>query len=91
MASVNLQVTALCKPDDQFQSMKKVWEACTEALLDVPDEVYEYFGEEGPGDDDMMAEDVELTEFSENMVDGWQINLSELPENAEILQIRVHY
>lgn len=46
--SMSTHVTGFRPPDERWQAMKAVWDACTAAKTQIPDEVMAFFGDEAP-------------------------------------------
>jgi hypothetical protein len=76
-------------PDESWQKMKKVFDACKAADFPVPDKVYAFFGGESP-DDSGVRIDLEntpaVTEYSRDMEQGYQIDLSKLPKDLKYIR-----
>lgn len=45
---MSMHAYAVKPPDERWQAMKRIWDACEAAGVDPPDEVIEFFGEEPP-------------------------------------------
>ena len=75
------------KPDKKFQIMKNIYDLCTEANIDIPDKVQEFFGWEAPEDTGIKVFLVFLEEVIEDvkgfeMKDAWQIEVSKIPKGV---------
>jgi len=73
-------VVGFVPPDEKFKQMKKVYDTCTEAGVDVPSEVWEFFDHDVPND---AGVSVNIDKFVEEIsphdcADGWQIDLDTL-------------
>ena len=91
---MGLYIEGIVPVDDEWKRMKKVWDACQEAGIDVPDEVAEFFDWKSPDDDGMSIELEDGTHyerFSEEMVDGISIVLKHLPKKVQVIKVRYHY
>lgn len=75
--------------DSTYQKMKKVYDACNEADIPLPKEVQEYLG-----DADSMEERLEVKlklgkhydEWSADMQEGFEVDLTKLPEGVTKLR-----
>lgn len=74
-------------PDKEWEKMKKVWDSCTDAGLEVPEEVQEFFNWEAP---DKAGVEVEIPEHeyqdSENAAEGIEIHVDEIPKGVKIIR-----
>jgi hypothetical protein len=69
--------------DEKWKEMKKIFDACTEAGISVPEEVEEFFDWEGPKEHGIK---VELDNYTKpysphEMAEGVIIELSNLPKS----------
>ncbi|MNS67987.1 hypothetical protein D3C72_1012510 [compost metagenome] len=46
--SLSVHVYGIKAPDEKWQAMKKIWDACIEANIQIPQEVLVYFDYEDP-------------------------------------------
>ena len=74
-------------PDEKWQKMKKVWDACVEAGTDVPDEVSKFFNWDEP-DEKGIEVSIPKQEFSELGRSGYDVEIAALP--AGITHIRFY-
>lgn len=74
-------------PDGEWLKMKKVYDACEQAGIDVPDEVKKYFEYNTP-DDNGVEVDIKkyIKEWSTVMGDGIEIDLTQLPKDIKIIR-----
>jgi len=89
--SMSTNVIGFAPPDDDWRKMKAVWDACTMAKLPIPPEVDKFFNGEEPDDVGVkiplrypMHESVR--EYSADMREGFDIDLSKLPKQVKILR-----
>lgn len=75
--------------DEKWKKMKAVWESCEQAGIDIPDDVYDYFDGEAPGDKPGM--EVELgescQEWSDDYRGGYEINVDKLPDGVKYIRV----
>jgi antitoxin component HigA of HigAB toxin-antitoxin module len=82
------------KDNDQYQKMLRVAQTCTEAGVELPEEVDNYFdGEfeynpEGPLE--MNAEKV-ATEYHAEMQEGYEIKVSDIPDGVDVIRFYNSY
>jgi len=88
----SLCIVGVRPPDAKWKKMKAVWDACEAAGTDVPAEVDEFFGDDGPSPDGIGVELVKETvdNGSEWMTTGvrggrtgnyYLIEVEKLPKN----------
>ena len=94
MPAEDLDVTGFRPPDEKWQEMKKVWDACASARIRPPKEVTDFFNNERP---DSKGVEIDLNahkcrgEYSRDMVDGVEIDLTKLPEGITLLRFTMTY
>lgn len=78
-------------PDEKWKAMKKVWDACTAAGVEIPDEVDEFFNYESPQDRGVVVSEKDLggavKKYKGDMEDGWEINVRHLPPDVKIIRV----
>ena len=89
--SMSTHFVAFRPPDEKWQRMKEVYDVCKKAGINIPKEVGEFFEYENP-DPNGVQVDIEQAVEDWNdgdMCNGYEIDLSKLPDN--IRYIRVFY
>lgn len=85
--STTYNVVGIKSPDEKWKKMKAVWDACTAADLQVPDEVDTYFNQEEPNPNgvrvDVIHTHVARPYSGENAI---EVDLSVLPEDVTHIQ-----
>jgi len=75
--------------DDQWKKMKAVWDSCVEAGCGIPEVVDAFFDGEDPRDKPGM--EVELGEacqpWGAEFKDGYQIDVTKLPEGVRYIRV----
>lgn len=86
--SMSTYVVGFNKPDDgNFQKYKAVWDACNKAGVDIPEDVCNYFGGDEPDDSGMQVDISDaVTEYSENMVEGYEVDITKLPKGVSVIR-----
>ncbi len=86
---MSTHVVGFRPPDEKWHSMKKIWDSCTEAGIDIPEEVGKFFDWETP-DEAGVEIDLEKTsacrKYNEDMRDGFEIVVAELPPDVKIIR-----
>lgn len=80
-------VTGFCPPDEEFLAKKRAYEACVDADVSIPDELINYFGETGP-DPSGVEIDIKaaVIRYSDEMRDGFEVNLKDLPKSVKVIR-----
>ena len=90
---MSTHVIGFMPADAQWQKMKAVWEACELAGVKPPDEVIDFFGDESP--EDRPGREVELgnaaKEYSGDMQDGYEIDVTALPAGVRFIRVYNSY
>ncbi len=87
--SMSTHIAGFRPPDEQWQKMKAAWEACEDAGAEIPDMVTQFFEDEGPGDKpgmEVLLGDV-CVEYSAEMISGYEIDISKLPDDVKIIRV----
>ena len=79
--------------DDKWAKMKAVWDACEAAGTKIPDEVSEFFDHEGPGDKPgaEVKIDAAVEEWRNDSREGYELDLSLLPKDVNIIRFYNSY
>ena len=76
-------------PDEKWKKMKAIWDSCTAAGIDVPEEVSEFFGDEEPDDAGVevgLGEEEGVTDYEADCREGFEVDLSKLPADVKIVR-----
>jgi hypothetical protein len=93
----SMYVKAFKPADDRWQRMKTVYDACTAAGIEIPDEVDRYFNGERPDGEGVAIDHHDLlpsgavTEWHEDMREGYEINLGLLPDDVTVVRVYMSY
>jgi len=75
-------------PDDKWNKMKEIWETCEGADVSIPDEVFDFFEYEEPGDKPVM--EVKLgdacKEWGNESSKGYEVDVSKLPKDVKFIR-----
>lgn len=86
---MSTHVVGFKPPDDKFKKMKAAWDACRAAGIEPPEEVYDFFGGESPDANGVVVEIEKhacCSKWSEDMQDGYEIDVSKLPKDVKIVR-----
>jgi hypothetical protein len=88
--SMSSRVIGIKPPDEKWKQMKVVWDACKSAHVNVPKEVYDYFGD-SPIDDKGVVVDLEkidsvVNEYLAEGESGFEVDLSRLPKDIKVIR-----
>lgn len=75
-------------PDEKWQQMKAVWDACEKAGIDPPDEVDDFFDGEAPNDAGVKVdaeEDEAVEELEEDGTSGFKVDITKLPKDVRFI------
>lgn len=87
--SMSSHIVGFRPPDAKWRKMKAAYEACDAAGLDIPDEVASFFNHEAPDDSgvEVEIEDTKaVTEYSAEMREGYEVDLTKLPPDVKIIR-----
>ena len=78
-------VKGIKPPDEKWEKMKAIWDACEKADIEIPEEVEEFFDGEPPDDKGVVVE-IPKHEYTDDSRQGFEIYLSELPKDIQIIR-----
>ena len=93
--SMSTHVFGIKPPDDRFKTMYEVWRVCLKAKVTPPKEVLDFFADEEPDEagvrislDYFVGTKAypAVTEYSEEMGQGYEVDLRKLPADIKILR-----
>ncbi len=74
-------------PEETRQRMTRIYDACTEGGIAIPDEVQRFFGYEDP---DPSGVEVDLgeavQEYRAEMREGYEIRVADIPDDVAIIR-----
>ncbi len=94
---VNLRVVGIRPPDETWKKMKAVFDACVAARVPVPKEVEQFFNHKTPDALGVVVEhkNLELAGVLKavggDMWEGYEIDLSKLPDDVKVLRVANHF
>lgn len=88
-------VEGFVPPDDKFNQMRAVWDACHTAGIDPPQDVEEFFDGEPP---DLAGVSIYLkglaccTEYNDETHSwGFEVDLSLVPKNVKVIRFTISH
>lgn len=89
--SMSTHVYAIVPPDDKWQQMKIIYDACTAAKVEVPAEVWKFFGQEVPDPKGVLVNldrnaHYSCTEYQDEYSQGFEVDISKLDPKYRILR-----
>ena len=82
--SVDYMVEGIVPPDEDWKKMKKIWDACKEAGVRPPNEVYDYFDGNDP---DELGQVVDIKQKECDR--GYEVYLKDIPAKVKILRFAI--
>lgn len=83
--SVSAYVRGIIPPDETWQKMRAIWDACEAAGVMVPREVEDFFGGEAPDPAGVVVE-VAAREWKDDTGEGYEVDLGGLPEHVKTIR-----
>lgn len=94
MGSPSMNIKGIREPDEEYQQMKAVYEACTKAGVPVPDRVQDFFDWQPPNPNGILT-DLDLseavTEYRDDYREGFDVEISKLPKNITHIRFYLSY
>lgn len=89
--SMSKHVEGIVPPDQKWRDMKRVYDACEKAGIDLPVEVDAFFDGEIPCDQGAvinLIDHIAVQPLSdiEEMAEGYNIEIAELPKNVKFIR-----
>jgi len=79
-------------PDEKWKKMKAIWDACKEADIEAPEDVWKFFNDEPP---DEAGVEVDLgkacSDYMEDSRDGFEVDVTKLPKDVKIIRFYNSY
>ena len=88
--SMTTYVVGFRPADEKWKQMKKIWDSCEEAGIDVPKEVDDFFESDAPDEAGVEIRLNAKTGYKEwsdgNGRDGIEITLAKLPKDVTVIR-----
>lgn len=95
--SMSTHVIAFKPPDEKWQRMKAIYDACTAAGINVPDEVNRYFDHMPPDpagveiSERVLRDAGAVTDYSADMREGFDVDVTKLPRDVTVIRFYDSY
>ena len=87
--SMTMHVIGFRPPEAKWKRMKKVYDACRDAKVNLPDEVRKFFEGEEPDDRGVEVNiDCAVTKHERGGENGFEVDVSKLP--SDVTRIRFY-
>lgn len=94
MGGVTLAVYGVVPADDKFNKMKAIYDMCRSSDVSVPQEVWDFFGDETPDDAGMVIwldgddnTNRAVTEWGNDYQSGFEIDVSKLDPKYKRIRV----
>lgn len=92
--SMSTHIIGFVPPDNRWKELKKVYDACIFAGIEVPDEVLEFFNYEPPDDLGIeidLEDDKYSSEYQTDGSEGYLVELNKLPKEIKFIRFYNSY
>ncbi|MCK5603605.1 hypothetical protein KAR91_17095 [Candidatus Pacearchaeota archaeon] len=90
---MSTRIEGYIKADEKWNALKKIWDDCEKAGVEVPQEVLGFFGHDHPrskpGLEVGIASAVE--EINDECCQIWEVDISELPKDVKFIRFTNSY
>ena len=87
---MSTHVVGFIPPDETWQKMLAVWDACSKAGVRPPGEVEKFFGDSDPKGIGRQVE-IPHREYSAKMVSGVEVEIDKLPKEVKFIRFYNSY
>lgn len=87
--SMGTHIKGIRPADDKFKKMLAAYRACEAVGIRPPDDVCDFFNGDTPSDNGLLVslEDHKaVTEYSDDMVSGFDVEIAKLPKDIKIIR-----
>ena len=88
--SMSTYVVGYREVDEQWKKMKQAWNACMDAKVDLPEDVYSFFDGEDPNTMEGKEVDIEehdcVSEYNDETRNGYQVDVSKIPKDIKFIR-----
>lgn len=82
--SMSTHVVGFHPPDEKWQKMKAIWDACESAEIDIPDEVFDFF--DGEPDEHGQTVGLPVTDWRDDVDQGVELKVTDIPKNVTVIR-----
>ncbi len=83
--SMSTHVVGFRPPDEKYQRMRAVYEACERAGTSTPQEVLDFFEGEEPSDNGTILP-IDSIEYKGYMSEGLEVDITSLPKGVKVIR-----
>ena len=83
--SMSTHVLGFKPPDDKYNEMKAIWDACEVAGVEIPDEVSAFFDDEEPDPTGVVVV-IPCKVWSTPGSNGFEVLVDEIPKDVKVLR-----
>lgn len=84
---MSTHVVGYIPPDEKWQAMRDIFDACKKAKVEVPEEVMVFFNYRDP---DSAGTEIDidsiLTEWRDDYREGFELNVDEIPKHVKTIR-----
>jgi len=81
------RVEGIVPPDDKWEKMKAIWDAYAKTDMEVPDEVWQFFGERDPDESGTIIDIKDLCqEWGDMDRSGYELDVSKIPKHVKTIR-----
>lgn len=84
--SMSTHVVGFTPPDEKWQKMKDIWDACEAAKVEAPMEVQKFFDYKDPDPQGVIMEIPYLTWGNNDYALGIEIEVERIPKHVKIIR-----
>lgn len=82
---MSTHVIGFVPPDETWNRMKAIWDACNAAEIDVPEKVANFFGGEAPDDEGVEVE-MPVVPWGDDSRDGYELDVKLIPPHVTTIR-----
>lgn len=83
-------VEGFIPPDQKFNEMMEIWNVCERVGVTIPKEVMDFFGHTSPDPSGMVVRldlgHPAIRRYNQEMRDGFEVDLTKLPEHIKTIR-----
>lgn len=89
--SMSTHIVGFCPPDEKWNKMKAIWEACDKASVAIPKEVAIFFNDEHPTNKPGMEVNIDIAvkKWRTDYCEGYEVEIDKLPEHIKIVRFYI--
>ena len=87
--SMSTHIVGFKPVDEKWHAMKKIWVACVEVSIEIPEEVLQYFQFKEPDESGVMVEIEDhscVYGYQDDSQAGFEVNVKDLPKDVTAIR-----